>query len=119
MIRLNPLTLKKIRRFRSIKRGYWSFVALIVLYLISLFGELFVNKRAVLVSYEGELFFPTYGKQLAGKQFGLDYDYEVDYRELEKRFAKEKNGNWLVMPIIPYRLRLGHNRSDPSMKKAP
>ena len=102
MIRLNPLTLKKIRRFRSIKRGYWSFVALIVLYLISLFGELFVNKRAVLVSYEGELFFPTYGKQLAGKQFGLDYDYEVDYRELEKRFAKKKNGNWLIMPIIPY-----------------
>ena len=58
MIRLNPLTLKKIRRFRSIKRGYWSFVALIVLYLISLFGELFVNKRAVLVFYEGELFSP-------------------------------------------------------------
>ena len=103
MIRLNPLTLRKIRRFRSIRRGYWSFVALIALYLVSLFGELFVNKRALLLHYEGELFLPTYGKQLTGRQFGLDYDYEVDYRELQKkRFEEEQSGNWLIMPIIPY-----------------
>ena len=102
MIRLNPLTLRKIRRFRSIRRGYWSFVALIAIYLVSLFGELFVNKRALLLHYEGELFLPTYGKQLTGRQFGLDYDYEVDYRELQKRFEEEQSGNWLIMPIIPY-----------------
>ena len=58
MIRLNPLTLRKIRRFRSISADYWSFVALIALYLVSLFGELFVNKRALLLHYEESFFFP-------------------------------------------------------------
>ena len=80
MLRLNPLTKKKLQRFRSIKRGYWSFLILVFLYLISLAGELLVNKRALVVSYRGEFFFPTYGQQMSGKDFGLGYDYEVNYR---------------------------------------
>ena len=61
MIKLNPLTQKKLRRFRSIKRGYWSFIVLLLLYMFSLAGELFVNKRALLVFYDGDFYFPTYG----------------------------------------------------------
>lgn len=102
MIQLNPLTLKKLRRFRSIKRGYWSFIILVSLYIFSLAGELFVNKRALIVSYDNELFFPTYGKQYSGKQFGLGYEYEVDYRELQKRFEEKESRNWILMPLIPY-----------------
>ena len=102
MIKLNPLTLKKLRRFRSIKRGYWSFVILLFLYVFSLAGELFVNKRALLVSYQGALYFPTYGEQISGKEFGLDYDYEVDYRSLQKKFQHEELGDWVIMPIVPF-----------------
>ena len=29
-MRLNPLTARKLRRFREIKRGYYSFVILVV-----------------------------------------------------------------------------------------
>ena len=102
MIQINPLTLKKLRRFRSIKRGFWSFIILLLLYCFSLAGELFVNKRALLVSYKGDFYFPTYGDQIRGKQFGLDYDYETDYRTLKKKFEQENLGNWVIMPIIPY-----------------
>ena len=83
MFQINPLTRKKLARFRSIKRGYWSFLILVSLYLLSLAGELFVNNRALLVSYNNEIFFPIYGEQMSGKDFGLDYEYEVDYRELK------------------------------------
>ena len=102
MFQLNPLTSKKLARFRSIKRGYWSFIILVFLYLLSLAGELFVNNRALLVSYNNEIFFPTYGEQMSGKDFGLDYEYEVDYRELKKKFIREDAGNWVLMPIVPY-----------------
>jgi microcin C transport system permease protein len=102
MIELNPLTVKKLRRFRSIKRGYWSFIILVSLYLLSLAGEMLVNKRALIVSYNSELFFPTYGQQLSGQQFGLNYGYEVDYRELQRKFDRENSGNWVLMPIVPY-----------------
>ena len=102
MIKLNPLTQKKLSRFRSIKRGYWSFIVLLLLYMFSLAGELFVNKRALLVFYDGDFYFPTYGDQISGKQFGLDYEYETDYRTLEKKFQQEELGNWIIMPIVPF-----------------
>lgn len=60
MFRFNPQTLKKLRRFRQIKRGYYSFLFLAVLLVVLAFGELLVNSRALVVSYEGELYFPTY-----------------------------------------------------------
>ena len=102
MFQLNPLTRKKLRRFRSIKRGYWSFLILVFIYLLSIAGELFVSNRALIVSYKDENFFPTYGEQMSGKDFGLDYDYEVDYRELKKKFASENSDDWVLLPIVPF-----------------
>ena len=69
---MNPLTIKKIRRFKSIKRGYYSFILILVLILASFFAEILVNKRAVLVSYNGAYYFPTYGDPIPGSTFGLE-----------------------------------------------
>ena len=46
-MKLNPLTLKKLNRFRSIKRGYYSALILFALMLLSAFAELWVNNRAI------------------------------------------------------------------------
>lgn len=101
-MKLNPLTLKKIRRFKSIKRGYYSFILFIILIGISLSAELLVNKRALIVCYEGEYYFPTYGQMIPGTTFGFDYDYETNYRELKKLFRKQGRGDWVLMPAVPY-----------------
>ena len=101
-MKLNPLTLKKIQRFKSIKRGYYSFLLFLVMILVSLFAELLVNNRALLVHYEGKYFFPSYGQIIAGKTFGLDYEYETNYRQLAAKFSEEGNDNWVLMPIVPY-----------------
>jgi microcin C transport system permease protein len=100
--RLNPLTVKKIRRFRSIRRGYWSLIVLVILLLFSFVAELFVNSRALVVKYEGKLFFPTYSGFIAGDRFGLPYGYETNYRDLKAEFEKENAGNWVLMPVVPY-----------------
>ena len=68
----------------------------------SVYSGAFVNKRALLVSYKGDYYFPTYGDQISGKQFGLDYDYETNYRALKKKFEQENLGNWVIMPFIPF-----------------
>ncbi len=99
---LNPLTLKKINRFKSIKRGYYSFIIFILMIGISLFAELIVNKRAIVVKHEGTYYFPTYGDMIPGTKFGLDYDYETDYRKLKTYFKKQRKGNWILMPAVPY-----------------
>ncbi|WOJ96593.1 ABC transporter permease subunit [Congregibacter brevis] len=108
MLQLNPQTLKKLRRFRHIKRGYYSFLVLAGLMVLLSFGELLINSRALLVSYEGELYFPTYTAFHPGTDFGLDYDYEVNYRDLKEQFAKDNSGNWLLMPFVPYNAYENH-----------
>ena len=102
MLQLNPQTLKKLRRFREIKRGYYSFLILAGLLLVLAFGELLVNSRALIVNYDGELFFPTYTGFHPGTDFGLDYSYEVNYRDLQEKFDSQGGEDWVLMPLVPY-----------------
>jgi len=99
---MNPITRRRLARFRSLRRGYWSFLALAVVIVFSALAELWVNNRAILVYYDGELFFPTYGSEFTGETFGQDYLYEADYRELKAEFAEPGNPNWVLMPLVPY-----------------
>ncbi len=99
---LSPLTLKKLSRFRSIKRGYWSAIILAVLLLLACGAELLINSRALVVRYDGEYYFPTYGSMIPGEEFGLGYKYETNYRDLQKKFSQESSNNWLLLPLIPY-----------------
>jgi len=101
-MKINPLTIKKIRRFKSIKRGYYSFILFLVMILASLCAELLVSNRALVVRYEGKFYFPTYGQILTGKTFGLNYDYETNYRQLAVKFSQEESANWILMPIVPF-----------------
>jgi len=101
-MKINPLTLKKLRRFKSIKRGYYAFIIFTAMICVSLFAEVMINKRALIVCYEGRYFFPTYSEMLPGTVFGLDYDYETNYRQLQKQFKTQGKGDWILMPPVPY-----------------
>jgi microcin C transport system permease protein len=99
---LNPVTRRKLRRFVSIRRGFWSFLIIFGLIVFSFAAELFINSRALAVKYEGTWYFPTYGKMIPGNTFGLDYQYETDYRELKQIFAQAGQGNVVILPPVPY-----------------
>ena len=102
MLRLTPLTRKRLNRFRSLKRGYYSFIGFVVLLVLAIFLELFMSNRALFVQYNDQWFFPTYGQLIQGKDFGLDYAYETNYRDLQQKFQKEGGDNFVIMPIVPY-----------------
>lgn len=95
------------QRFKGIKRGYYSFIILIVLFVISLLAEFIVNNRALIVKYEGQYFFPVVtdlvrGAIISGDTFGLDYQYETDYLDLQRTWRAENSENWVLMPIVPF-----------------
>ncbi len=102
MIHFNPLTLKKLKRFRSIRRGFYSFVIIVAMIGVSLCAEMIVNKRALVVHYQGKTYFPSYGRMLPGTIFGLDYQYETDYRQLKRLFKEQDQGDWVLLPPVPY-----------------
>jgi len=100
MIRFNPVTIKKIKRFRSIKRGSVSLIVLLTMIFISLFAEVFINSRALLVYHNGRFYFPTYTDMIPGSTFQLGYSYETNYRDLKKKF--ENSSNVVILPPVPY-----------------
>ena len=112
MVAINPETLRKLRRFRAIRRGYVSFLIFAGLLLLSLFGELLVGSRALIVSYQGEWHFPTYTAFHPGTNFGLPYSYETNYRELAERFREADQGDWVLLPPVPYNPFESHAAGD-------
>ncbi len=102
-IEWKPMTLRKFQRFKSMRRGYVSFLILMVLVVLAMLDQTLVGKRALVVKYEGRYYFPAFSqKQYPGKEFGLGGESEADYRELGKMWEDDHSGNWLLMPVIPW-----------------
>lgn len=105
MFRFSPITLRKLRRFRDIKRGYYSLLILVSALCLSLFLELMISNKALIVSYDGALSFPTYSGVKVGSVYGMDgslANLPVNYRDLQEHFKAENAGNWVLMPFIPF-----------------
>jgi microcin C transport system permease protein len=101
MSRSESILRKRLRKFRRLKRGYYSFLLITTAYLISFALPLIANNKALVVSYQGHFYFPiaTYH---GAREFGLDAIGEPDYRELKRLFASAGNGDWVLMPLYPY-----------------
>lgn len=93
----SPVTLKRITRFKRIKRGYWAFLGITTLFITSMFLELIVNGRALAVHYDGKTAYPAVAEWIAKPIFFLDIAYfekksdfgqvgdsEVDYRRFKR-----------------------------------
>ncbi len=101
-----PLPLTTWQKFKRLKRGYYSFNILIILIVLSCFAELIFNSKALFVSYQDEWYWPVFSPAIEGKQFGLDYEYETNYRQLKKYFAQQgqstDSNNFVILPLVPY-----------------
>ncbi len=95
------LLTKRFRRFRMIKRGYYSLVLIVVLFFVSFFCPLLMNNKALLVKYNGEMYMPIF-KYSPAKIFGVKAYGEPDYRELKQIYKEQNSGNWVLMPPYPY-----------------
>ena len=93
---------KRWLKFKTMKRGYYSLIILMVLYCISFFLPLLINNRALIVKYNNEFFFPVFSGYIAGKTFGQDVPGETKYRELKNSFKADNSKNWVLMPPYPY-----------------
>ncbi len=99
----NPQTLRKLKRFKSITRGYVSLWILVGLLLITLFDHALVGKKALLVKYEGRFFSPAFVQETYKAEFfGQEGKSETDYRKLKETFKQEEKGNWVLLPLVPF-----------------
>jgi microcin C transport system permease protein len=101
MNRPESILRKRLRKFRRLKRGYYSFLLIMGAYVVSFALPLFANNKALIVHYNGTYEFPI-ASYHAATEFGRSEIGEPDYRELKKQFAAEGAGNWVLMPLYPY-----------------
>ena len=92
---------KRLRKFRRLKRGYYSFLIVAIAYAISFALPLIANNKALIVHYNGSYLFPIM-RYHAASEFGVQEIGEPDYRVLKTRFAEEGKGNWVLMPLVPF-----------------
>ena len=101
----NPMTLRRIKRFREIKRGYYSLAILIALAAIAMLDQVVVGKRALAVQYKDDWSFPAFlPYELKNKHFGVtgeSPEAPVDYRKLQKTLRKNGEGR-VILPPVPY-----------------
>lgn len=113
----SPIFLKRAKKFKSLKRGYYSFRFMMGLYLLSFFLPFMVSDKALLVKYEGQFSFPAFhdtpipfksylpfmkGRVYLKADFGIDGFGPVNFRELKKDFEDKDEGNYVIMPFYPY-----------------
>lgn len=104
----NPVTLRRIKRFKEIKRGYYSLVILMGLGGLAALDQVIVGKEALAVRYKGEWSFPAFSqKPFKGSDFGIEgerTDAPVNYRMLKIDLKKEKqiSDGKVIMPLIPF-----------------
>lgn len=104
LLRLNPITRRRLQRFRRIRRGYYSLWILAAATLLSLFSNYIANNRAILVRHEGRFYFPT-GKFYPMSEFGQEDEYGFDDAEADYRLLKQnarETGDFVLMPLIPF-----------------
>lgn len=99
---------KRLRKFRTLKRGHYSFILIVALYVLSFMLPLFIEKKAILVHYNGEITLTLFGFH-PGSEFGqIDpvsgkpSTSETDYRKLAEEFDKPGNDNWVIMPFYTW-----------------
>jgi len=94
---------KRWRKFRTLKRGWYSFLLLTGAFLLSFLNPLLINDKALVVHYQGETYFPALSSTTyQGRDFGQRTIGEARYRQLKEDFAKAGEGNWVILPPYPY-----------------
>ena len=99
-LRISPLNRRRLRNFRANRRGFVSLWIFLVLFVLTLFAEFFVNDRPLAVSFDGALYWPVF-VDYPETTFGGDFPTTTDFRDpfiAEKIEAK----GWMVWPLVRY-----------------
>ena len=94
----SPLFLKRIKKFKSFKRGYYSLLIIGIAYLLSFFAEFIINGNALIVKFDEKKFITLYSdvplkkdifsKAIKAKEDYLEYKSSLGNDTLEGKNEK-------------------------------
>ena len=89
-----------IKKFKQNKRGYYSFIILLVIFIITLFSEIIANDKPLFVKYEDKIIFP-FIKNVPETTFGAELKTLTDYQD---PFIQDKinQKGFIIFPPIRF-----------------
>lgn len=89
-----PIFLRRVEKFKSLRRGYYSFLIIVIAYIFSFFSEFFVNSRPFSVVYNGQYYFTVYDIVPLKKAVSDDYEsFANKATELRKKRRETEDKN--------------------------
>lgn len=102
-IKLDPVTRKRLKRFRESRLAWWSFWILTGLYLLSLGAELLCNRNPLLVRFEKRWYCPVLRYYPEDAFLRNGRATRPDYKILQAAAAFSRDpGNRMFWPLLPY-----------------
>ena len=98
-VRLTPINQRRWENFKANRRGYWSLIVFLTLFVLSLFAPIIANEKPILVRYKGETLFPMLVNYPESKFGG--FLAVTDYKDPQNIEEIEKDG-WMLWPPIRY-----------------
>ncbi|MEP9367604.1 ABC transporter permease [Xanthobacter sp. VNH20] len=113
----SPLNQRRIANFRANRRGWWSFVLFMILFVLSLFAEFIANDRPIVVRFDGAYYFPVL-TAYPETTFGGDFETTADYRDPYLRKLIDEKGGWMIWPPVHFSYST-HNLDLPTPAPSP
>lgn len=99
----NPLALKRLKRFKELKRAYYSLWFLIGLYGLSLGAELICNSAPLYVHFNGNSYFPVIQFYPDDTFTGSGKQTRPDYWHIQQSAAFNDNPqNYMLFTLFPH-----------------
>ena len=96
---LTPINQRRWENFKANRRGYWSFVIFLTLFVLSLLAPIIANDKPILVRYKSETLFPMLVNYPESKFGG--FLAVTDYKDPQNIGEIQANG-WMLWPPIRY-----------------
>ncbi|MBW1864674.1 MAG: hypothetical protein JRI64_03325, partial [Deltaproteobacteria bacterium] len=98
----NPMTRRRISRFKEMKRAYISLWILALLYMFSLCSEIICNNVPLYVKFHGKSYFPVVKFYPEDTFLGNGKHTRPDYHQINTSSEFLNSENYMVFPPIPY-----------------
>lgn len=99
----NPITRKRLARFKEVRRAYISLWILAVLYAVSLCSEMICNDVPLYVRFKGKSYFPIFTFYPEDTFTGNGRKTRPDYKKISRDTVfLHDHDNKMIFPPIPY-----------------
>lgn len=87
-------------KFRQNRRGWYSFIILSYIFMLTLFAEFIANDKPLLIYYKNTFYCPIF-HQYQDNDFGGTLPIPANFKDPLTASSIQKNG-WMIWPLIPF-----------------